>query len=324
MNDVSAWPALILTAGLATRLRPVSSVRAKAAMPVAGKPIIGRILEWLHAAGVQRVVLNLHYRPETITGLVGEGAEWGVDVRYSWEGRALGSAGGPRRALPMLDADRFLVINGDTLTNCDLAGLVRRHLATRARVTMAVVPGDIGRYGGVLVDPDGRVTGFARAAAASSTTSTLPSHPPAHPVRSAWHFIGVQAVDAGVFDGLPDNEPCETVRTLYPQLIARNAAAISAFQSEAEFLDVGTLADYHRTVATVAAREGVSFDVGADCSIDRDALVQDSILWDRVIVPTGSQLINCIVTDDVSVPAAERFERSALIAGDAGLVVQKF
>ena len=311
MNDLSGWPALVLTAGLATRLRPVSDVRAKAAMPVAGKPIIGRILEWLSAAGVRRVVLNLHHRPDTIARVVGEGTEWGLEVRYSWEAKVLGSAGGPRRALPLIDADHFLIVNGDTLTDCNLTGLVERHLETQARVTMAVVPGDVGRYGGVLVGPEGRVTGFAGRASPASALPVL-------------HFIGVQAVNAGVFDGVADDEPSETVRTLYPRLIAEGVASIRAFESNAEFLDVGTAADYHRTVATVAAREGVAFDVGEHCQIDAGAVVKDTVIWDRVVVPRATQLINCIVTDNVHVPAGERFEHCALVAGVDGLSAHAF
>ena len=182
MNDLSEWPALVLTAGKATRLRPLSSVRAKAAMPVAGTPIIVRILQWLRAAGVRRVVMNLHHRPETITRVVGDGSAWDVRVRYSWEPEILGSAGGPRRALPLLDAERFLIVNGDTLTDCDLAALVQRHRESAALVTMAVVPGDVARYGGVVVGADGVVQGFARStrpavrARAASDPRTARSH----------------------------------------------------------------------------------------------------------------------------------------------------
>ena len=95
-------PALVLTAGLATRLRPLSLVRAKAALPVAGQPLVVRILRWLRAGGVTDVVLNLHHLPETLTRIVGDGQDLGVRVRYSWETPVLGSAGGPqtRRAPP--------------------------------------------------------------------------------------------------------------------------------------------------------------------------------------------------------------------------------
>lgn len=315
MSELSAWPALVLTAGLATRLRPLSDVRAKAAMPVAGRTLIDRILSWLRDAGVERAVLNLHHRPESITGLVGDGREWGLDVRYSWEPRVLGSAGGPRRALPILDAPRFLVVNGDTLTDCDLGALVRRHRETGAEVTMAVVPGDVARYGGVVVGPDGFVSGFARAA-----TPPDQSGAPAAPVR---HFIGVQAVNAGAFAAVSPDEPSETVREWYPRLIAANATAIAAYESQAEFLDVGTAADYLQTVEAVAARENAAPDIGEGTRIDPAADVRGSILWDRVLVPAGAQLINCIVADDVRVPA-ERFERCTLVMAGDRLDVRAF
>lgn len=315
MSELSAWPALVLTAGLATRLRPLSDVRAKAAMPVAGRPIIDRILSWLRDAGVARVVLNLHHRPESITRLVGDGRQWGLDVRYSWEPRVLGSAGGPRRALPILGATRFLIVNGDTLTDCDLEALVRRHRDTGAEVTMAVVPGDVGRYGGVVVGPDGFVTGFARAAKGSTGSGAS--------AASARHFIGVQAVTAGAFAAVSADEPSETVREWYPRLIAADAAAIAAYESEAEFLDVGTAADYLRTVEAVASREGAALDVGEGTRIDPAAEVRGTILWDRVVVPAGAELINCVVADDVHVPA-QRFERCTLVTAAGAVDVRRF
>ena len=312
MSDLSAWPALVLTAGLATRLRPLSNVRAKAALPLAGTPLIGRILAWLRGAGVRRVVLNLHHRPESITRLVGDGAQWGLDVRYSWEARVLGSAGGPRRALAVLDVDRFLIVNGDTLTDCDLRRLVDRHLTTEASVTMAVVRGDIGRYGGVLVRPDGFVAGFSNASAGTSTPPTG--------VRSL-HFIGVQAVNANVFDGVPENVPSETVRTLYPALIAANARAVAAFESSAEFLDVGTPADYYQTAVTIAAREHVPLDRGEAVVIEPGAQIDNTILWDRVRIGRDARLRNCIVTDDVCVPGSVSYDHSVITVGSSGLAV---
>lgn len=287
MTELSRWPALVLTAGLATRLRPLSDIRAKAAMPVAGTPIISRILRWLRDAGVRDVVLNLHHKPETITAIVGDGSPFGLRVRYSWEQTVLGSAGGPRRALPLLSAERFLIVNGDTLTDCDLQALATQHVDTRARVTMAVVDGDVNRYGGVLVDDSDGVRGFGRPQAG------LRAH----------HFIGVQAVDADVFAPLKDDEPSETVKMLYPQLIATDAAAIRVYHSAAEFLDVGTARDYLATVATLAAREGRPFDVGADCRIAPDAEVIDSVLWDRVTIGPGARIINSVLADDVAVAA---------------------
>ena len=99
-------PALVLTAGLATRLRPLSFVRAKAALPVAGTPLVHRILRSLSSAGVRDVVLNLHHLPHTLTRLLGDGSALGMRIRYSWEVPVLGSAGGPKRAIPLLVESR--------------------------------------------------------------------------------------------------------------------------------------------------------------------------------------------------------------------------
>ena len=141
-------PALVLTAGLATRLRPLSFVRAKAALPVAGTPLVYRILRSLSSAGVRDVVLNLHHLPHTLTRLLGDGRALGMRIRYSWEVPVLGSAGGPKRAIPLLanpeprtpNPGTFLILNGDTLTDVDPRAVVDAHRQSGALVTMAVVP----------------------------------------------------------------------------------------------------------------------------------------------------------------------------------------
>jgi NDP-sugar pyrophosphorylase family protein len=327
MTDLSAWPALVLTAGLATRLRPLSDIRAKGALPVAGQPLVGRILRWLRAAGVRQVVLNLHHRPETITRVVGDGAEWDLAVRYSWEAEVLGSAGGPKRAIPLLNAERFLIVNGDTLTDGDLGALAAQHMETHALVTMAVVPGDTNRYGGVLVDDRDVVRGFAgRQVADLKVRATEdPPIPVARSFSSATlHFIGVQAVNASAFAEVPGDRPYETVRQLYPSLIASHPDSVRAYRSEAEFLDVGTPEDYLRSVDVIAGREHVALDRGTSCRIDPTATVRHSILWDRVEVQAGAHLTDCVVGDDVVVPAGARHERAAIVTGPGGLVVRGF
>ncbi len=100
--------AIVLTAGLGTRLRPLTDVRAKPAIPVAGVPMVRRIVTWLVGCGVTELVLNLHHLPATLTGVIGQGTELGAKVRYSWEPVVLGSAGGAKQASAILGADRVL------------------------------------------------------------------------------------------------------------------------------------------------------------------------------------------------------------------------
>src|SRR5436305_10375067 len=127
MGSDPIYSALVLTAGLGTRLEPLSRVRAKPAVPIAGQPLVSRIIRWLAAQRVRNLVLNLHHLPETITRHVGDGSGLGARVRYSWEFPILGSAGGPRKALPLLPDADSLIINGDTLTAVDLVALAKRH-----------------------------------------------------------------------------------------------------------------------------------------------------------------------------------------------------
>jgi mannose-1-phosphate guanylyltransferase len=276
-------PALVLTAGLATRLRPLSFVRAKAALPIGELAIIQRILRWLAGHGVADAVLNLHHLPHTITRIVGDGAAEQVRVRYSWEMPVLGSAGGPRHALPFLASPAFLVVNGDTLTNVDVGRLLHAHERSGALVTMAVIPNtEPAKYGGVVADNRGIVTGFTRAG------STEPS----------FHFIGVQVVEGAAFVSLPDNMPAESVKDVYPALIAARPGSIRAFITDAEFFDIGTPRDYFDTCMRFRAKEPAGSRLRSPGS-----RVEDAIVWDDVHIDPQAQLRRCIVTDGVRVPS---------------------
>ena len=302
--DLSDWPALILCAGLGTRLKPLSDVRAKPALPIAGVPLIARILGMLRAAGVRRVVINLHHQAASITRIVGDGSQFDLDVRYSWETAVLGSAGGPARAIPLLHADRFLIVNGDMITNVDMQALAARHVDANALVTMAVIDGLPG-YNGVIADERGIVKGFGRQ-------------------PGAFHFIGVQAVNAAVFAGVDPDVKSETVHGIYPSLIAGRPEAVRVFHSSAEYLDIGSPQDYLDTARKIAQREGRSLDRGRDCIVAADAMLTDTILWDRVRVGAGSTLTNCIVADDVVVPAGSHYSHSALVMGENGLSAHRW
>jgi NDP-sugar pyrophosphorylase family protein len=300
--------ALLLTAGLGTRLRPLTDVRAKPAIPVAGEPMIRRIIQWLASHGVDDLVLNLHHRPETLTAAVGDGRDLGVRVRYSWEQpRILGSAGGPRLARPIVGADRFWIVNGDTLTDVDLAALACAHTAAAARVTLALVPNrEFLRYGGVQLDGDHRVTGFARRGPSA---------------EGSYHYIGVQLVDADVFDEVTPGEPASSIGGVYDAIIASHPGSIRGFVSDASFSDVGTAADYWRTsraFAVAAAGIAASPSVGRHARIDPTARITRSILWDDVRVERDAVLDECIVTDRVVVPAGTIHRRAILVQGDEG------
>jgi NDP-sugar pyrophosphorylase family protein len=297
-------PCLLLTAGLGTRLHPLSSVRAKPALPVAGEALVRRVLRWLAASGITDVVLNLHHRPETVCAEVGDGSDLGLRARYSWEHPVLGSAGGPRHALPLLAAERFFIVNGDTLTDLDPVVLAAAHRASGALVTMAVVPNrEPERYGGVLVEDDGAVTGFIGRGSE----------------RRSWHFVGVQVAEREVFVSVPDNQPAESVATVYPALIRQRAGSVRAVPFDASFMDIGTPADYLATSLAFAGPEATaplslpSPLAGTRTTIAPSARVVRTILWDDVEVGDEASLTNCIIADGVRVPPGVRWHRRAVV-----------
>ena len=285
-------PALVLTAGLATRLRPLSFVRAKAALPVGDRAIVQRILRWLGGYGVTDAVLNLHHLPHTITSIIGDGAGEGLRVRYSWEMPVLGSAGGPRRALPLLGASPFLIVNGDTLTNVDVGALVDAHKKSGALVTMAVIPNlEPEKYGGVEVDADGAVTGFVTAARSLGA-------------RGIHHFVGVQVAEASAFAALPDNVPYESVKQLYPTLIEHRRGSVRAFVTDAAFFDIGTPADYLDTY--LHFEPAGSRIASSGCRLDQ------CVVWDDVEGADDVHLRRCIITDGARIPSGSTWENMTI------------
>lgn len=302
---MSVWPpsALVLAAGIGTRLRPLTDARAKPAVPVAGTPLIARILRRLAQAGVRDVVLNLHYLPETIAAAVGEGRDLGVAVRYSWEHPVLGSAGGPRHAQPLLASDPYLLINGDTWPTVDLRALWDHHHAHHALVTMTLVPNPAPeRFGGVLLDEDGWVTGFCRRG----------------DPRRSYHFMFAQVIAHDVFADLPDGQPAESVLEVYPKMLATRPRTIRGYVCDAPFVEIGAPADYLIANAAIAADEGVDpYAPGRRCLIASSARVTRSILWDDVVVGEDAVVDECILADGVRVPAGARWSRLAAIRAPA-------
>lgn len=292
--------ALVLTAGFGTRLRPLTDVRAKPAIPVAGEPMVRRIIAWLAAHGVTDLVLNLHHRPESLTAVVGDGADLSVRVRYSWEPQILGSAGGPKLALPLLSADPFLIVNGDTITDVDPAGLIEAHAASGALVTLALVPNrEFERYGGVAMDADGCVTGFVRRGPSA---------------KGSYHYVGVQVVRAAAFEAVPQGEAAGSIGGVYDTLIHQHSGSVRGVVSDAEFWDVGTVEDYWRT-STAFARRGNMADlgVGRRSRIDPSARLTRSILWDDVQIGADAVIEDCILTDGVRVAAGANHRGEILI-----------
>jgi mannose-1-phosphate guanylyltransferase len=285
-------PTLILTAGLGTRLDPLTRLVAKPAVPLGSRTLIERVLDWIRRQGIEEVVLNLHHRPATLTGVVGDGAHLGLRVRYSWEQPVLGSAGGPRHALPLLDGDPLLMVNGDTLSDVDLAPMLEAHHRSGADVTLAVVPNPApDHYNGITRDEAGRVTGFV----------------PRGRAAGSWHFIGVQIAARRVFEALADGIPAETIGGIYRDLLASGPGRLHGWTARTTFTDVGTPRDYLAAALAFGAEPAGSAQPG------RLAGLRQSVVWPEARLAADVSLDECVVAGPVRLPAGFQARRAVVV-----------
>lgn len=298
--------ALLLAAGLGTRLRPLTDELAKPALPVAGATLVERIVLGLRRHAVTDLLLNLHYLPSTITGVVGDGTGLGVRVRYSWEMPLLGSGGGPRRAFSLVSDDRLWLVNGDTLSDVDLQAMGREHAQTDALVTMAVIPNPApARYGGVVIDEDGTVTAFVPRGAPGPT----------------WHFVGVQIAERAAFALLADGVPAESVTGVYRSLMSGRRGAVRAFRTTTRFLDIGTPRDYLLACLAIA---GTPVVAPLSARVAPTARLSRAVLWDAVDIGEDVVLDEVVVAQGVQVPPGFAAARAVLTRGPGGPAVTPF
>lgn len=299
---------MILAAGLGTRMRPLSGLRAKPALPVLNRPLLHFTLEALRRIGVKDVVVNTHHRPASIRRAVGDGDAFGMRVRYSHEPRILGSIGGVRKLRGFFGDDAFLLLNGDMVFDFELRRLIARHRRAGALATVSLQPFPArGSYRAVVTDARGRIRSFG-------------GYP--RPARGrAWHFTGVQVIEPRILDRLPPGY-AETARDLYGPLIAEGAP-LYGVPLEGPWYDLSSPSLYLVSQMELlekgfaGAREGLCIDpsarigegvvirrsvIGARCVVAPGAVVRDSVLWQGVRVGAGARVERAIVTDRVRVP----------------------
>ena len=334
--------AMILAAGLGTRMRPLTEHCPKPLLPLLLQPMLDHILAQLHRYGVRDVIINLHHQAEQLARWLGDGSRWDVRLFPSFEPEILGTAGALKRVEPLLREAPFLVLNADVLMDVDLRALWHWHCQRRALLTMVVRPDPAARsYGPVVVDADDRVrliNGRPLAHAPATGQETL--------------FTGLQVVDPQVLERIPPDCFITTTANVYPALLERQEV-VYGYRYTGYWMDIGVperylqahwdmlhgvLGDHwlHRlpvgshvvlrpddmpgTVPgvtlvppvvlgpDVALAPGVSLGpyavLGAGCRLASGAIVRDSVLWERVQVGEGAQVQGCVLATGVHVPAA--------------------
>jgi mannose-1-phosphate guanylyltransferase len=212
-----------------------------------------------------------------------------------------------------MTSDPILIVNGDTLSDFALGPMLDRHEATRAAVTLAVVPNPApDAYNGILVDTDDVVTGFVLKGLAARN----------------WHFIGIQVARTAVYARLPDGVPADTIPTLYRSMLTDASGQVRAWRPTTDFVDVGTPRDYLEAALQTAAVEATGRPsdwhpesresvVEAGARIDPSAVLERTVVWPEVEIGAGVVLENSIVAGPVRLPAGFRAEECVIVPAAA-------
>jgi mannose-1-phosphate guanylyltransferase len=315
--------AMILAAGLGTRLRPLTYTMPKPMVPVLNRPLIAWAIDAFLRVGVDEIVINLHHLPEPLERYVED--EFGDRCRFhfSFEQEILGTSGGIRRVRKALEnPDGFYVVNGDTVQSPPYERLraARDQFDALATLTLRHPPAN-DRFTAVWLD-EGRITGFGQG------------------TGEALMFSGSHLISNRIFDLIPDKEFSGIVDEVYmPQLAA--GSTIAGVVDDGPWFDVGSpkrLIGASRDLLLLATKGTFAIPHGSELRngslIHRDAIVNgyvtsstigagsqidgtvlDSAVWDRCVVPAGTSVTSSIVAHGVKLPTGMTFS-NVLICND--------
>jgi mannose-1-phosphate guanylyltransferase len=316
--------AMVLAAGLGTRLRPLTYEIAKPMVPVLDRPVMAHIVDLLDRHGFEEIVANLHWFPEPIQEYFGDRIEWRLEEEL------LGTAGGVRNCRDYFGDESFLVISGDALTDLDLGRAVARHEESGGVATLCVkrVP-DTREYGVVLHDDDGRITGFQEKPQPEDALSDLGN-------------CGIYLFRPEIFDHFPEADFADWAQDVFPALLAADVPFYIHDLGDEYWNDVGSLdelrsgtfdaltgalnVDVAGEEVAEGVRAGAGTDVsaaellegdiwlGADVQVGADARLSGPLaVGDGAIIGAGAALKESIV-----LPGTEIAPGAILIGAIAG------
>jgi NDP-sugar pyrophosphorylase family protein len=312
--------AMILAAGFGTRLWPLTIGRTKPAIPFLNRPLIAFTIDYLRRYGFEDVIINLHHEPESVREQIGDGSRFGVRIHYSVEEpEILGTSGALDNVRDQLSGETFVVINGKIITDIDLAAALETHRRQQALATLVLLPNPrFERFSEVKITGDGRIAEFAG----------FPSQQTQHSALSTQHFplmfTGIHLMEPEIFDYIPRGVFSDSVRDVYPKAMA-DGKVLTAHVAAAESLwrELSTILRYLEISLEFLRSEGREVVTDEGCEIDSSAEVRRSVLWRRVGVEAGAKLTECIVGDDVTIPAGTEFHRAVIFRADEAAMSER-
>jgi mannose-1-phosphate guanylyltransferase len=302
--------AVILVGGEGTRLRPLTSTVPKPVVPLVDRPFIAFMLDWLVTHGIDDVIMSCGFLATSVRNVLGDGSAYGVRLRFVEEPDPRGTAGALKYASSMLD-ERFLMLNGDVLTDIDLTAQIAQHERTGAKGTLALVPvADPSAYGLVHLNDDRSVREFLEKPSADAVIETN--------LISA----GAYVLEREILDLVPADRNVSIEREVWPRLVGDG---LYGFPSESYWLDIGTPERYLQGTFDIIegnVKTAVGERLGSDwLAVDDGAeiagrVIPPALLERGVRVAEGAQVGSLVVLGQgVSIAAGATVERSVILNG---------
>ena len=332
--------AVILVGGEGTRLRPLTSTMPKPVVPLVDRPLMVYMLEWLRGHGVDDVIMSCGFLAAGVRDVLGDGSQLGIRLRFVEEPEPRGTAGALKYAEELLD-ERFLMLNGDVLTDLDLSAQLHQHEATGATATLALVPvDDPTSYGLVRLRADHVVAEFLEKPSADTLLDTN--------LISA----GAYVLERSVLDLIPPDRKVSIEREVWPALVGEGLYGFD--DQQAYWVDIGTPERYLQATfdilegklrSGVADKLGDSFlavdpsvlsegrvippavigpgtriaagaEVGSLVAIGANVMVGEGAIVERCVVLEGAQVgAGCVLRDCIVGPRVRIGERTQVIEG---------
>jgi mannose-1-phosphate guanylyltransferase len=299
----------VLVGGFGTRLRPLTHHRPKQMLPIVNRPMIEHVVGHLVDHGVDDVVLSLGYQPDGFRDAYPSGRCAGASLHYAIEPEPLDTAGAIRFAA--LDAaidERFVVVNGDVLTDLDVTAFVAFHVARAAEASISLHRvGDPSRYGVVLTDARGRVSAFVE-------------KPPRGQAASDLINAGTYVLEPSVTDRIPPGRRVSVERETFPAMAADGS--LYARADGCYWIDTGTPCEYIQAqLDLVDGVRGAAIDgVHPDARIAADAAVEHSVVGAGAVVSGGARVENSVLLPRVRVCSAAVIDGS--VVGEGAIVAE--
>jgi mannose-1-phosphate guanylyltransferase len=301
--------AVILVGGEGKRLRPLTSTVPKPVVPLVDRPFIAFMLEWLRQHEIDDVIMSCGFLATSVRNVLGDGSQMGIRLRFVEEPDPRGTAGALKFAEPMLD-ERFLMLNGDVLTDIDLTEQIAQHQATGAKATLALVPvADPTAYGLVQLNADRSVKDFVEKPSPDAIDTNLIS-------------AGAYVLEREILELVPAQRSVSIEREVWPRLIGNG---LFGYPSESYWMDIGSPERYLQGTFDIIegnVASAVTERLGSDwLAIDEGAEVQGRVIPPAVLergvrIAAGAHVGSLVVlAEDVSVGAGSTVERSVILNG---------